>query len=143
MFCITILSIMSTYIGGVLTTRFSPYLLMKSCLVVLIVAAGTCYLMLANNNHLLIALALFALAQGSIICLPPILLSYLFPLPIRLSGVALSYNIGFVLFGGLTPIVVTTLIEYTHMNYLMPFLCILLVALVAFFCLTQSRCYLK
>ncbi|MFZ4115836.1 MAG: MFS transporter [Chthoniobacterales bacterium] len=141
MLWMTVLSIASVYIGGVLTTRFSPYVLMKSCLILLVVASAACYLMLANNHQLSIALALFAIAQGSIACLPPLFLSYLFPLPIRLSGVALSYNIGFVFFGGLTPIVVTTLIGYTHMNYLIPFLCLLVVALLAFFCLAKVKNY--
>ncbi len=62
----------------------------------------------------LIALPLFAIAQGALLSLPLMILTDLFPTPIRLTGVALSYNIAFVLFGDLTPIVVIALIEYTQ-----------------------------
>jgi MFS family permease len=137
--CTTVLSIISTYTIGQLSTRFSLYVLMKNCLIMLIIASAACYLMITNNYCLPFALALFAIAQGAVVCLPPIFLSYLFPLPIRLSGVALSYNIAFVFFGGLTPIAVTTLIEYTHWLTMAPFICILFVTLVASVALTRCR----
>lgn len=43
----------------------------------------------------------------------PRLLSELFPTSIRYSGIAVSYNLGFALFGGLTPFISITLIYYT------------------------------
>lgn len=139
----TVLSITSTYVIGLLTTRFPLYTLMRNIIFVLILAAAACYLMIAHHYCLSLALVLFAIAQGALVCLPPIFLSYLFPLPIRLSGVALSYNIAFVFFGGLTPIAVTTMIEYTQMLTMAPFLCLLVVALIALFSLARCRHYLE
>ncbi|WP_298626409.1 MFS transporter [uncultured Legionella sp.] len=43
----------------------------------------------------------------------PRLLSELFPTAIRYSGIAVSYNLGFALFGGLTPFISLTMIYYT------------------------------
>lgn len=43
----------------------------------------------------------------------PRLLSELFPTKIRYSGIAVSYNLGFALFGGLTPFISLSLIYYT------------------------------
>lgn len=43
----------------------------------------------------------------------PKLLSELFPTKIRYSGIAVSYNLGFAIFGGLTPFISLSLIYYT------------------------------
>ena len=43
----------------------------------------------------------------------PRLLSELFPTQIRYSGIAVSYNLGFAVFGGLTPFISLSLIYYT------------------------------
>jgi len=40
-------------------------------------------------------------------------LSELFPTKIRYSGIAVSYNLGFAIFGGLTPFISLSLIYYT------------------------------
>ncbi|KTD52703.1 MFS transporter [Legionella quateirensis] len=45
----------------------------------------------------------------------PRLLSELFPTTIRYSGIAVSYNLGFALFGGLTPFISLSLIYYSGM----------------------------
>lgn len=139
----TIVSILSTYFMGLLTTRFSASNLMKASSLLLIVAAGICYWMIAHGGNLTLALSLFTLFQGALVCLPPILLSYLFPVEIRLSGVALSYNIAFILFGALTPIAVTTLIQYTHLFYLVPFLYLSLVVIIGLFSLFKWEGYKK
>lgn len=39
-------------------------------------------------------------------------MSELFPTQIRYSGIAVSYNLGFAIFGGLTPFISLTLIYY-------------------------------
>ncbi len=135
----TILSVLSTYIMGLMTQRYSPYILMRNGLIMLIVAAAMCYALLAFSFHLMLALSIFAIFQGALVGLPPIFLSYLFPVEVRLSGVALSYNIAFVIFGGLTPIVVTTIIGCTNLLYLAPFIGLFVVALIALLSLVLCR----
>jgi len=59
------------------------------------------------------ALLASALLTGFAWGVIPSLLSELFPAHIRYSGVAVSYNIGFAIFGGLTPLIATLLIYKT------------------------------
>lgn len=65
----------------------------------------------------------------------PSLLSELFPTKIRYSGIAVSYNIGFAIFGGLTPIVSLSLIYASGLNtmpaaYLITISCLTLFSLI-------------
>lgn len=131
----------ATLISGILADRFSVIKLTTIFTVLIMGAAGLCYYMIAHRYNLVLALAVFAVIQGALVPLPPILLSHLFPTQIRLSGVALSYNISFVLFGGLTPIIVTELIEKTGYIYLSPMLCLGVAVLVALTALFKCRRY--
>ncbi len=130
-FSATILSVISVYIAGKLTNRFSSVQLMKKALIGLVIGAAVCYFMLYSGYNLMAAIVLFALFQGALVTFPLVLLGSLFPVQIRLTGVALSYNLAFVLFGGLTPIVVTALIQHTQMPYMIPFVWLLVVSVVA------------
>lgn len=60
-----------------------------------------------------VAFAASAILLGFSAGIIPRLLSELFPTPIRYSGIAVSYNLGFAIFGGLTPFVSLSLIYYT------------------------------
>ncbi len=60
-----------------------------------------------------IAILMSGLSYGSVAVVGPLLLSTVFPISIRYSGVALSYNICLATFGGLTPIIAMTLIQST------------------------------
>ena len=133
----TVLSVLCVYMMGVLASRFSPYKLMRNCTVGLVLASAICYFMLFKGYNLMLALSIFTIFQGLLVTMPPIMLSYLFPVKIRLTGVALSYNLAFVIFGGLTPVVVTTIAQHTQRVYMAPFICILITALVALFALKK------
>lgn len=63
------------------------------------------------------ALALSALLTGFAWGIIPNFLSMLFPTTLRYSGIAFSYNIGFAIFGGLTPLIVTFLIYKTGSTF--------------------------
>lgn len=127
----TFISVFSIYIIGKILNSSNLMKVTYFCLVGIVVSAIACYNMLANQLNLIFALSLFAIFQGFLVTVPPIFLSYLFPIEVRLTGVALSYNISFVLFGGLTPIVVTSIIEKTGMIYLAPVLVLLITVLFA------------
>ena len=64
-------------------------------------------------SYFWVALLLSALLNGFAFGVIPNLLVELFPTQIRYSGVAVSYNIGFALFGGLTPLIAIILIDKT------------------------------
>ncbi|MBA3536304.1 MAG: MFS transporter [Tatlockia sp.] len=60
----------------------------------------------------------------------PRLLSELFPTKIRYSGIAVSYNLGFALFGGLTPFISLSLIYYSGWQTI-PALYLIIVSILA------------
>ncbi len=60
-----------------------------------------------------LAILMSDLSYGSVAVVGPLLLSTVFPISIRYSGVALSYNICLATFGGLTPIIAMALIRST------------------------------
>ncbi len=64
---------------------------------------------------LITALSVFAILSSSIMVYPSLLVE-LFPVSIRYTGIAISYNLAFAFFGGLTPFIVTYLIESFNNN---------------------------
>lgn len=68
----------------------------------------------------------------------PRLLSELFPTSIRYSGIAVSYNLGFALFGGLTPFISLTLIYYSG-SITIPALYLIAVAMMSLVSLVFIR----
>ncbi len=125
-FVAALVSVVSAYLSGILVQKFDLFKITLAFLLGMIPAAMLCYYLISIQSFLYGGFILFAIFQGALITLPIVYLSYLFPPQVRLSGVALSYNISFVVFGGLTPLWVTGLIEKTGWLYLSPllFLCV-------------------
>ncbi len=72
----------------------------------------TIYCLAHGIGHPLVVLMLNAVGIAMYIGVMPSLMSDLFPVGIRYSGIALSYNCGFAIFGGLSPLLATTLANY-------------------------------
>ncbi|MRI32278.1 MFS transporter [Endozoicomonas sp. OPT23] len=64
-----------------------------------------------GHASLLLMMLFSALVMGGVVGVAPLLLSRLFPVSVRYSGIALSYNISFAVFGGLAPIIAMALIK--------------------------------
>lgn len=139
----TFVSVASIYIMGKLINAANLLKLTYISLVGLLVSAVVCYSMIALHQNLIVALVVFAIFQGFLVTIPPIFLSYLFPIEVRLTGVALSYNLSFVLFGGLTPIVVTSIIEKTGMIYISPLIALIVTILFAVWAVFKCRMIVK
>lgn len=77
---------------------------------------------------------IFSIYNGAFPCL----ISELFTVDVRFSGVALSYNMAFALFGGLTPLLVSLIIQKTQL-LLAPAIVIMLSACLSFIAL----CFIK
>lgn len=139
----SIVSVVSIYVTGILANRFNVYKLMRNSLALILPAAAICYYLIGQQSNLILALTIFAIFQGALVVLPTIVLSYLFPVNIRLTGVALAYNISFVLFGGLTPIVITSIIAETKgLVLVVPPVILLVTVIFAYWALRQSKKYL-
>jgi MHS family proline/betaine transporter-like MFS transporter len=76
---------------------------------------------------LLMSAPLLACIMGSV----PMLLIKLFPAPVRYSGIGVSYNMGFSLLAGTSPMLVAFLISYTGIK-MVPAFFIMFIVLCAF-----------
>jgi MHS family proline/betaine transporter-like MFS transporter len=72
----------------------------------------------------------------------PALMSDLFPVRTRTTGMAVGYNVGTTVFGGFTPLAVASLIAVTR-NNLAPGLYLMLAAIISLFTLLWARTRLK
>jgi len=138
-----IISVVSIFIMGILANRYDVIKFAKGSLLLIVLASIVCYYLIGNGGNLIIALSLFAVFQGFLVTLSPILLSYLFPIEVRLTGVALSYNISFVIFGGITPVVVTSLIEKTGLVYTVPVFVLGVTAVFAYWAVLRCQKLIK
>ena len=68
------------------------------------------YLAILHHHHLLLWLILISIGSGMLLGIFAAILSRQFPVAVRYSGVALSYNISTAIFSGLTPLISTYLI---------------------------------
>lgn len=125
LFGVTITSAMGIglcMLGGLLADKYGPYrmfflftvisaLISYPLLAYVLASPGFGRLFLAQ----FVVLTVFGLLQGP----GPGLLAGLFPVEVRSTGMAISYNVGVTVFGGFAPLTVTWLIAETG-NKLMP-----------------------
>ncbi|STY30100.1 major facilitator family transporter [Legionella wadsworthii] len=90
-----------------------------------------------TTSSLIMAFSIFALLSSLIMVYPSILVE-LFPVSIRYTGIAISYNLAFAFFGGLTPFIATFLIEKYH-NALAPSYYLTLTAMLCFIALLTIK----
>ena len=129
---VILLNIIVIYITGQIANKCSVYTLLCRLLGWSLLIIPLSYWLISINHYTLIAgLILLALLQGIAAMLVPCFISNLFPNKIRLTGVAFCYNIGFTLFGGLAPLIITTLINTGYNIYLAPLGYLLLIVLIA------------
>jgi MFS family permease len=94
-----------------------------------------------NWNLVILALSLLALFASPVAGCFSCLMAEQFPTPVRYSGTALAYNLGFGIIGGFTPLFVTWLIHVTG-NVLAPsyyLMAISAIALIAWFYLPETH----
>ncbi|MGE3919774.1 MAG: MFS transporter [Gammaproteobacteria bacterium] len=101
---------------------------------------------LQNFQLVTFALLLLGLFCIGLTTVAPCLISELFPTEVRYSGVGFCYNIGFGVFGGLSPLLSTFLIHVTH-NPLSPSFILGFVAIIGMIALyftheTYKKCLL-
>jgi MFS family permease len=100
---------------GFLTDRINVKILVIILSLITILVAYPIFIIYVYFPKLyLVAFISSAILLGLSAGIIPRLLSELFPTQIRYSGIAVSYNLGFAIFGGLTPFISLTLIYYTE-----------------------------
>ncbi len=95
----------------------------------LIIFSYVYYYAMAHNYHVFLTATVISIIASMITGSFSAFLATLFPMMVRYSGVALCYNIGFAIFGGLTPLAATYFIHITNDNlspaYIVMLVCIL------------------
>lgn len=126
-----IIMTITTYIIGIVANKFRHELVMKISLVWAIFISCIAYYLIGNNTYVFISVILLSTLPGIFATMSPLLMSRIFPKDVRLTGLALSYNLGHTIFGGLAPIIVTGLIENTGLVSVMPAAYIVIVCILA------------
>ena len=100
--------------SGALASKVPPRYLLRAGAGLLLVGAFPFYRGLEQRSiNLTLALVLAGLSAGLTNGSFAVLLTDLFPIHVRFTGVALVFNVAFTLFSGLSPLVATTLIRET------------------------------
>lgn len=102
-------------IAGLLADRFGPHkVALGSATVLAIVVLPAFVLMEAHTTgSALIGLSLYAVVVGAIGTLTPLFMVDLFPVRIRYTASAISYNLAYALFGGTAPYLATWMVAST------------------------------
>lgn len=89
---------------------------------------------LVIHHFYFIGLFIMAILSAAFVGLCPAILVELFPTNIRYTGIGISYNVGFAIFGGLTPLGLSYLLNKTHAVNLISLNIVLaaIIALVSF-----------
>jgi MFS family permease len=113
------INLIIVFFTGLLTQKYKPFFVFKIVLIASVLLIPLSYFLM-QQNHIIFGLMLLGGMQGMATMLTPYLLTSVFENKIHLTGVALSYNIGFTLFGGLSPLIITNLIGLGYNMYLVP-----------------------
>jgi hypothetical protein len=100
--------------AGWMTAKVSPLTLLRAGAIVLLLGAFPFYrLLAAGDAPLTILFVLAGVAAGLPNGTFAVLLTDLFPTRVRFTGVALSFNVAFTVFSGMSPLAATSLIRQT------------------------------
>lgn len=118
---------------GYITDQVNPKkLLLLLCLLTLVFAYPIFFIYVYCPKFYYLSFMMSALLLGFTTGIIPRMLSELFSTKIRYTGIAISYNIGFAVFGGITPLLSLSLIYYTGI-FTTPALCLIIASLIVLF----------
>ena len=116
-------------IGGFLSDSIGQKTIIFLCTLALIPIGIWFYHSLTSHQHVMLSYLLVSIVSGGIAGTISAYLTKVFPTSIRYTGVAFCYNVGFAIFGGLTPAIATFLIHPTNNpimpGYLMSIICVI------------------
>ncbi|OYO15987.1 MFS transporter [Enemella evansiae] len=112
-----------TFIGSPIVGRLADRVGMTTIMIPAAIAgvlAGWPLFLLLQANPTILMLTLCEVIVGIFMCLyfapMPALLSELFPVQVRSSGMTISYSLGVAIFGGFAPLILTALVKATGVN---------------------------
>ncbi len=133
MLIVVLLNVIAIFFTGKLVNKLGPQFVLWGVLGFSAVLVPLSFYLIAYDLGLLGGLIMLGVLEGGAAMIVPLLITYLFPAKIRLTGVALSYNLSFTLFGGIAPIIVTALINTGFNAYLVPMAYLMIVIAICAF----------
>lgn len=118
--------------GGLAADRYGHRNVYMACSGFLVLFTYPLFLLFNQQSTALVVLSymMFSVIFGFIPSAYSSILSSLFPTSVRYSGIAMSYNFAYAIFGGLSPVICTIAIQYIH-SVLAPAFYIMAIALCA------------
>lgn len=119
-----------TVVTGYLIEKLGINLKKAFCrllLISLVIVAIAFFMLSQSINNIIIPMILLGMIVGFFTITAPDFITQLFPTEVRLTGVALGYNLGFTIFGGLAPIVITSIIRSGNDKFMVPAICSIII----------------
>lgn len=125
LYLVVIAAMVALYIGYITEKlRLNLNKTFKILVILSMLLSGLAFFILEAGYSLILPIIILGGIVGFFSILSPAIITTLFPTEVRLTGVALCYNIAFSIFGGLAPIVITSIIKDGGNIYLVPFACV-------------------
>jgi MFS family permease len=131
--------IIAIYFSGYVLDKFEVTKVMLVNLIILILMTPLAYWLLKIHFNLPLTLFLFNFCVGLVVTPAIMILAKLFPTNISLTGVAISYNLGYILFAGVYTFLVVGLITKFNHIFLIPVIAIWLIALTSIYALMKYK----
>jgi len=124
-------NIITIYFTGKMANMISPSVILGSLLLLSTILIPCSYWLINGNQHkLMTGLIILSMLEGIAAMIVPLFICTLFPTKIRLTGVALCYNVGFTIFGGLAPVIISSFINAGYSVYLTPMIYLLIIVAI-------------
>ena len=133
-----IIGILCAIIVGYISRFINPILLLKICFISVIIASIISYRLFARGNYIDIAVYLLVIHYSVFANLITKVIEYnSFPSYLRLTNILIVTHIGFIFFGGINPLIITVILNFTNSIFLAPCIYIIIMAIIGFFSLNN------
>lgn len=122
-----VINVITIYLTGLFAQKYGPFAIMKGLLGLCCFLIPLSYFLI-YHQHMMAGILILGCLEGIAAMITPYAITTLFEPKIRLTGVALCYNIAFTVFGALSPVLITNLIREVNHPHLTP--CIYLLIMV-------------
>ncbi len=115
----TIYGILLSYLIAILCNKMNPLTLLKITLCLAIPGICYSYYVLEQRTHISIGADILIILHGILATLTPrVFINKIFPPQVRLSGIYLSVNLSYTLFGVCSPLIIICLTYLTHKYFI-------------------------
>lgn len=122
-------NVLTIYILGKIANTITPYIILRNLLISCVILIPLSY-WLIDLQFYAAGTIILAILEGAAAMIIPYLITCLFPAKVRLTGVAMCYNIGFTIFGGMAPIIISSGIKAGYGVYTTPLAYMLVILIV-------------